>query len=216
MTRLLKQHLERVRQRMKRQADKKRSERTFEVGDMVFLKLQPYIQSSIAPRANHKLLFKFYGPYQVLSRVGEVAYQLKLPEGSRIHPVVHVSQLKKALGQNYQVPATLPSPDDILQFPLHVLQRRLRPRGDHSIAQGLIHWSSQPESMATWEDLEELQQRFPHAPAWGQAGNQGRGNVTSTSTTPAEAQQVKAHLDQAYPDRRARRPNPRYRDGNYI
>jgi hypothetical protein len=43
MTRLLKQHLERVRQRMKRQADKKRSERTFEVGDMVFLKLQPYI-----------------------------------------------------------------------------------------------------------------------------------------------------------------------------
>lgn len=107
---------------MKRHADKKRSERTFEFGDMVFLKLQPYIQSSIAPRANHKLLFKFYSPYKVLARVGEVSYRLDLPETSRIHPVNHVSQLKKAAGQNYQVPALLPSPDDVLQFPLRVLQ----------------------------------------------------------------------------------------------
>jgi hypothetical protein len=178
---------------------------------MVFLKLQPYIQSSIAPRANHKLLFKFYGPYPVLARVGEVAYHLALPEGSRIHPVVHVSQLKKAVGQNYQVPALLPSPDDVLQFPLRVLQRRLHQHGDHSVTQGLIHWSSQPESMATWEDLVELQQRFPRAPAWGQAGNQGRGNVRpSTSTVPA-AQQHPAHHD-----KRTRRPNPRYLDGSYI
>lgn len=211
MTRLLKQHLERVRQRMKRQANKKRSERSFAVGDMVFLKMQPYIQSSIALRANHKLLFKFYGPYQVLSRVGEVACHLDLPESSRIHPVVHVSQLKKAIGQNYQVPALLPSPDDVLQVPIRVLQRHLLSQGDHSIAQGLIHWSSQPESMATWEDLEELQQRFPRAPAWGQAANQGRGNVSpSTSTTTPKAHQGQAQQDKALPDKPTRRPNPRY------
>jgi hypothetical protein len=57
MTKLLQQHLERVQQRMKSQADKGRTERVFEAGDKVFLKLQPYLQSSVAFRANHKLAF---------------------------------------------------------------------------------------------------------------------------------------------------------------
>lgn len=80
---------------MKAQADGKRSKRQFEVGDMVFTKLQPYIQSSLAPRGNNKLLFKYYGPYRVLQRVGQVAYKLELSPQAKIHPVIHVSQLKK-------------------------------------------------------------------------------------------------------------------------
>jgi hypothetical protein len=71
---------------MKRQADKKRSERVFAVRDMVFLKLQPYIQSSLAPRSNQKLAFKFFGPFEVIARVGQVAYKLRLPASSSIHP----------------------------------------------------------------------------------------------------------------------------------
>lgn len=51
----VKQHLLRMQQRMKCQADKKRSERVFSVGDRIFLKLQPYLQSSVLRRANHKL-----------------------------------------------------------------------------------------------------------------------------------------------------------------
>lgn len=62
--RLLQQHLESIKNRMKNQADKKRSDRVFQVGDFVFLKLQPYIQSSVTPRAHHKLLFKFYGRFK--------------------------------------------------------------------------------------------------------------------------------------------------------
>ena len=58
---LVKQHLLRARDRMKRQADKGRSERSFNVGYSVFLKLQPYVQTSLAPRANQKLSFKFFG-----------------------------------------------------------------------------------------------------------------------------------------------------------
>lgn len=92
LTELIHQQLLRAHQRMKAQTDGKRSERQFKVGDMVFLKV---IQSSLAPRGNNKLLFKYYGPYRVLQRVGQVAYKLDLPPQAKIHPVIHVSQLKK-------------------------------------------------------------------------------------------------------------------------
>lgn len=176
---LLKQHLERVRLRMKHQTYKNRTERTFEVGDLVFLKLQPYVKSSIAPRAHHKLMFKYYGPYPVLGRIGEVAYYLALPETSRIHPVIHVSQLKRAIGPNVQVQTQLPSPLDALLVPSRILQCRLRQQGPVAVAQVLVQWSGQPETLATKEDQDDLKRHFPRAPAWGQAGRQVRGNVNS-------------------------------------
>jgi hypothetical protein len=95
---LVRQHLLRAQERMKRQADKHRVESQFAVGDMVFLKLQPYVQSSVAPRANHKLAFKFFGPYRILKRIGKVAYRLQLPDSVSVHLVFHVSQLKHSPG----------------------------------------------------------------------------------------------------------------------
>ena len=91
MLELVKRHLHRAQQRMKEQADKKRSERSFQPGDQVYLKLQLYVQSSVSQRACHKLPFKFYEPFQVLAKIGEVTYMLQLPEGSLVHPVFHFS-----------------------------------------------------------------------------------------------------------------------------
>lgn len=76
MNTLIHHHLLRAQQRMKSQADLKRSERCFAVGDWVFMKLQPYIQQSVMTRSNRKLSFKYYGPFQVLQRIGLVAYRL--------------------------------------------------------------------------------------------------------------------------------------------
>ena len=172
-------------------------ERTFAVGDEVFLKLQPYIQTSLVKRSNNKLAFKFFGPYVVIARVGEVAYRLNFPSASRIHPVFHVSQLKPFLKAGQQVLADLPSPDDVFQVPVSVLQSRVRQQGLRTVAQVLVQWSGATAEAATWEDFEHLQQQFPHSPAWGQAGIQERGIVsdhgntnddstaTSTSATPA-------------------------------
>jgi hypothetical protein len=102
-----------------------------------------------------------------------------LPDHSAIHPVFHVSQLKKALPPAIQVSSELlPSTKtDAFRFPVKVLQRCLKQQGDRLVAQVLIQWSKWPPSMATWELEDELKQQFPAAPAWGQAGFQGGRNV---------------------------------------
>jgi hypothetical protein len=121
---------------MKRQADKNKSERVFVVGDWVYLKLQPYVQSSLAPRSNHKLAFKSFGPYRIVARVGSVAYKLDLRESSSVHPVVHVSQLKKSVGE-HPISSSLPTNSIEFQIPEAILQRRLS-GGDKPVEQALI------------------------------------------------------------------------------
>ena len=65
----LKANLAAAQQRMKQFADKRRREVTFEVGDWVYLKFQPYHMRSLARKVNEKLGPRFYGPYQVIDRV---------------------------------------------------------------------------------------------------------------------------------------------------
>lgn len=88
------------------------------MGDTVFLKLQLYIKSSVARWANHKLEFKFFGPFIVVQRIGMVAYKLDLLETSRVHPVFHVSQLKKCIGPGQQVLLHIPSAEATHQIPV--------------------------------------------------------------------------------------------------
>jgi len=90
----LKTHLSTAQNRMKNQADKKRTDRQFLVGDQVLLKLQPYAQSSVVNRPFPKLAFKYFGPYNIRERIGLAAYRLELPSGSMVHPMFHISQLK--------------------------------------------------------------------------------------------------------------------------
>lgn len=67
---LLKTKLTEAQNRMKLYADQKRSDREFQVGDMVLLKLQPYSQSSMINKPCPKLAMKYFGPYKVIERVG--------------------------------------------------------------------------------------------------------------------------------------------------
>jgi hypothetical protein len=61
------------------------------------LKLQPYAQNSLVNRPYPKLAFKYFGPYQVLERIGKAAYKLDLPEESLIHPVLSLVCLAKPI-----------------------------------------------------------------------------------------------------------------------
>jgi hypothetical protein len=71
----------------------------------------------VATRANQKLSSKFFGPYRFVERVGSVAYRLQLPASSSIHRVIHVSQLKKAVGKSQVLISSFPSDVSAIQVP---------------------------------------------------------------------------------------------------
>nr|GFA12909.1 hypothetical protein [Tanacetum cinerariifolium] len=82
---MLQFHLKKSQNRIKSMADEHRSDRNFEVGMKVYLKLQPYRQSTVRQGTHHKFAAKYYGPFVVMVKVRKVAYKLQLPPDSQIH-----------------------------------------------------------------------------------------------------------------------------------
>ncbi|XP_026384007.1 uncharacterized protein LOC113279530 [Papaver somniferum] len=146
---LLKESLSKAQERMKLYADNSRVERSFQVRDLVYLKLQPYRQTSVSLRKNFKLSAKFYSPFKVLHRIGNVAYKLELTSSSRIHPVVHVLQLKQHIGLKHTPSFVLPVVDptgNVIMLLEKVLQTRTILIGKQLVQQVLIQWAhSSPE-----------------------------------------------------------------------
>jgi len=93
---VIRKKLLRAQERMKMAADTKRREVHYQPGDWVMLKLRPYRQVSAkgAHATRGKLAKRFYVPFQILERIGPMAYHLKLPEEACIHSVFHCSMLK--------------------------------------------------------------------------------------------------------------------------
>lgn len=94
----LKNNLRHAQNSMKKYADRKRTDLQLNVGDLVFVKLQPYRKSSAVIRKNQKLGMHYFGPFPVVEKIGQVAYRLLLPPTARIHSVFHISLLKKCVG----------------------------------------------------------------------------------------------------------------------
>ncbi|WCJ33627.1 Transposon Tf2-6 polyprotein [Euphorbia peplus] len=159
--RQLKVHLHRAQEQMKAQADKHRRLVNFSVGEWVYLKLRPYRQISVSQRVNHKLSAKYFGPFQITAKIGPVAYRLQLPDSSKIHPVFHVSLLKRAV-VTQPVEASLPR-DFALDVSDHYIPAAILDCRTHegSNLQWLILWQGKPVEDATWEDALSIKSQFP-------------------------------------------------------
>lgn len=94
------------------------------------MKLQLYRQASVALRKQLKLSAKYYGLYEIVQKVGAVAYKLVSSLGSIIHPVFHVSLLKKKIGSKYFPSTTLLKVEEGVYkiYPIVILARRRIPK----------------------------------------------------------------------------------------
>ncbi|KAH0716653.1 hypothetical protein KY290_012914 [Solanum tuberosum] len=94
----LKDRLKTAHSRQKSYANNRKRDLEFEVGDWVYLKISP-MKGVMRFGKKGKLSPQYVGPYEILNRVGKVAYELKLPiELARVHPVFYISMLKKCIG----------------------------------------------------------------------------------------------------------------------
>jgi hypothetical protein len=141
----LKKKLEVSRHKMKQMTDRNRTKTEFSKGNWVFLKLQPYRQSSIAFRKNLKLNLRYYGAYQINKRIRKVACVLRLPEESLVHLVFHMSLLKKKIGDEAVTSSRLPVSDKEGRLKIilaTMLDRKLMKKDNMAITMGLIQWSN--------------------------------------------------------------------------
>lgn len=161
---MMKFHLLRAQNRMKQYADSRRSAREFQIGNYVYLKLQPYRQHSLKGRhLPHKLSPRFYGPFEILYRVGPLAYKLQLPPGSAIHNVFHVSQLKLCPNP----PTTAPTLSQYLtdigkdKEPAAILEKKMVNRQNRAVTKVLVQWKGQSPDNATWEFYQDFVAKYP-------------------------------------------------------
>ena len=133
-----------ARTRMKHQADQHRFEHTFQVGDMVFIRRQPYKQSSLKLKWNQTLAPKISSPYIVLHKIGSIAYKLALPPSSRIQQVI---------GTNIKEQISLPewvNEGSIISYSEAILNKCTCQLLSWSITEVLIQWHNMQPKDATW------------------------------------------------------------------
>lgn len=159
---MLKKKLLKAQETMKAYADLRRQQHKFQPGDLVFVKLRPYRQTSVAGQRLQKLSKKFDGPYKLLKQIGEVAFELDLPTGSKIHSVFHVSQLKSCLNPTAEVLQVPPVAkfNKPLVRPLVVFDWEGDTKSPNSRV--LIQWEGLFPEDATWEGLQDVLKDCPN------------------------------------------------------
>jgi hypothetical protein len=147
-------------------ADNRRRPLEFEESDYVYPRCHHSVEwGDSKSRANCPLAL--LDPSEFFRRVGEIAYQLELPDNlSDVHNVFHVSQLKKCLHvPEEQLPMEeLSDQGDMTytEYPIKILDTLTRATRNKVIKICKLQWSHHGEDEATWEREEELRVDFPH------------------------------------------------------
>ncbi|XP_070041062.1 uncharacterized protein [Nicotiana tomentosiformis] len=113
-----------------------------------------------------KLSPRYIGPYNIIRKVGQVAYELDLPSDMEsVHPVFHVSMLRNCIGD----PSRFVSVDDVQvtehlsyeETPIAILDRQVQRLRNKDVASVKVHWRNNNLEEMTWETEEDMKSRYP-------------------------------------------------------
>ena len=162
---LIREKMKASQSRQKSYHDKRRKELEFSAGDHVFLRVTPVTGVGRALKSK-KLTPRFIGPYQILDRVGKVAYRVALPPNlSNLHDVFHVSQLRKYV----------PDPSHVVQMddvqvrdnltvetkPIRIDAREVKVLRGKEIELVKVVWLGAAGESMTWELESKMKDSYP-------------------------------------------------------
>ncbi|KAL5537439.1 hypothetical protein UlMin_045822 [Ulmus minor] len=152
--------------RQKSYADKRRRPLEFLVGDSVFLKVAP-MKGVMRFGKKGKLSPRYIGPFEILERIGKVAYRLALPpELSPVHNVFHVSMLRRYVSDPSHVLENEPIEvhEDLTyeEQPVQILDQKDKTLRNKVISLVKVLWRNHKVEEATWEREDEMRTKYPH------------------------------------------------------
>ncbi|KAL0537361.1 hypothetical protein IC582_026339 [Cucumis melo] len=151
--------------RQKSYADVRRKDLEFEIGDKVFLKVAP-MRGVLRFERRGKLSPRFVGPFEILERIGPVAYRLALPPSlSTVHDVFHVSMLRKYVPDPSHVvdyePLEIDENLSYAEQPVEVLAKEVKTLRNKEISLVKVLWRNHRVEEATWEREDDMRSRYP-------------------------------------------------------
>ncbi|MCO5567754.1 hypothetical protein L7F22_021448 [Adiantum nelumboides] len=162
-TKAIRKDIQAAQDKQKHYADKDRSERTFKLGDRVFLRVKPK-RSNLSLGKFKKLSLRYCGPYEIVKVISDQAYKLRLPPNLKVHDVFHVSLLKPYVQNPEQIldveQIVVPTQGVLELQPDYILETRERKLRNRSIIEHLVKWKDFPEEDATWEAEITLQKDY--------------------------------------------------------
>ena len=162
----IRRHLKASQDRQKSWADVRRRPLEFQVGDYVFLKISP-TRGVIRFGSRGKLSPRFIGPFEIIGRVGQVAYRLDLPQTlAGVHNVFHTSQLKKYLRDEEHVvdhsELEIGNDQTYKTSPVQILDRKEKVLRGKVIPLVLVAWDPNSPGECTWEREDHIRSHYPH------------------------------------------------------
>ncbi|XP_034208122.1 uncharacterized protein LOC117621668 [Prunus dulcis] len=147
-------------------ADNRRKDLQFEIGDWVFLKLSPW-KGVVRFGRRGKLSPLYIGPYEIVERVGPVAYRLALPSDlSRLHDVFHVSMLRKDISDPSHIleeqPIEFQEDLTYVEQPVQILDWKMQVLRSREIPLVKVLWRSHNVEEATWEPEDQMREQYPY------------------------------------------------------
>ena len=157
---VIRDNLKIARNRQKSYADNRHKDLQFEIGDRVFLKISPWM-GVLRFDKRDKLSPRFIGPYEIVSKVGPVAYKLKLPpELSRIHDTFLVLMLRKYIPDPSHVwrklPVQLKENLTYEETPVRIVDRKEQVLWSKVIPLVKVLWKNHEREEATWEPESQM------------------------------------------------------------